>query len=75
MLPMHLSNTCYVCASQMIDHHGANLSKQHTAAFHQDFSRSTISLALVPGYRVWVEKKEPGIHCLRMLSMSRISET
>ena len=31
------------------------------------------SLTLFPGSRAWAEKKEPGTHCLRMLSFPRIS--
>ena len=32
-----------------------------------------IGLASFPGSRAWAEKKEPGTHCLRMLSSPRIS--
>ena len=32
-----------------------------------------LQLALFPGSSAWAEKKEPGTHCLRMLSSPRIS--
>ena len=32
-----------------------------------------ICLASFPGSSVWAERKEPGTHCLRMLSSPRIS--
>ena len=31
------------------------------------------TLASFPGSSAWVERKEPGTHCLRMLSSPRIS--
>ena len=32
-----------------------------------------IGLASFPGSSAWAERKEPGTHCLRMLSSPRIS--
>ena len=33
----------------------------------------TLEIASFPGSRVWAGRKEPGTHCLRMLSFPRIS--
>ena len=35
--------------------------------------KAQIRIASFPGSRAWAEKKEPGTHCLRMLSSPRIS--
>ena len=35
--------------------------------------RATTHLASFPGSSAWAERKEPGTHCLRMLSSPRIS--
>ena len=34
---------------------------------------AAVTLASFPGSSVWAEKKEPGTHCLTMLSSPRIS--
>jgi len=36
-------------------------------------SQGSHRLASIPGSSAWAEKKEPGTHCLRMLSSPRIS--
>ena len=41
--------------------------------FRKEIPGSWLMLASFPGSCAWVEKKEPGTHCLRMLSSPRIS--
>ena len=36
-------------------------------------ARTSAMLASFPGSSAWAERKEPGTHCLRMLSSPRIS--
>ena len=41
--------------------------------WHSAITATVCVLASFPGSSAWAERKEPGTHCLRMLSSPRIS--
>ena len=52
--------------------HVPSLIKLSTSALNQ-LESARPCLASFPGSSAWAERKEPGTHCLRMLSSPRIS--